>query len=34
VLIAGCHQVQKMFEITGTEHRLEFVNTPDAVRSG
>jgi anti-anti-sigma factor len=34
VLIAGGHQVQRIFEITGTDHQLEFVNTPDAVRSG
>jgi anti-anti-sigma factor len=34
VLIAGCHQVQQIFEIPGTDHQLEFVNPPDAVRSG
>jgi anti-sigma B factor antagonist len=34
VLIAGGHQVQRIFEITGTQHRLEFVSAPDAVRSG
>jgi anti-sigma B factor antagonist len=34
VLIAGCKQVQKVFEITGAEPHLEFVNAPDAVRSG
>ena len=32
-LIAGGPQVQRIFEITGVEHRLEFVDTPDAVRS-
>jgi anti-sigma B factor antagonist len=33
VLIPGCHQVQQIFELTGTHQQLEFVNAPDAVRS-
>jgi anti-anti-sigma factor len=33
VLIAGCRQVQQLFEITGTDHQLEFVNAPDALTS-
>jgi anti-anti-sigma factor len=34
VLIAGCHQVQQIFEITRTAHQLAFVNASDLVRSG
>ena len=34
VLIAGRPQVQKVFELTGTQERLEFVNSHDEVRSG
>ena len=34
LLIPGCRQVQRIFEITGTGPRLEFVNAPDPVRSG
>lgn len=33
VLIAGCQQVQRIFEITGAERQLEFVNASDAVQS-
>jgi anti-anti-sigma factor len=33
VVIAGCHQVQQVFELTGTDHKLEFVNAPDVVPS-
>ena len=29
-LVPGCHQVQRIFELTGTEHRLEFVSTHGA----
>lgn len=29
VLIAGCHQVQQIFEITRTAHQLAFVNASD-----
>ena len=31
VLVRGCHQIQRIFEITGTEHVLEFASAPDAV---
>ena len=31
VLVPGCHQIQRIFEITGTEHVLEFASAPDAV---
>jgi anti-sigma B factor antagonist len=33
VLIAGGPQVQRVFEITGIEHRLEFVGASDTVHS-
>jgi anti-anti-sigma factor len=28
-LVPGCHQVQRIFELTGIEDRLEFTNTRD-----
>lgn len=30
-LIPGCHQVQRIFEITGAAEHLEFVDSPDAI---
>lgn len=33
VLVRGGRQVQRIFEITGTERSLEFVSAPDAVLS-
>ena len=31
VLVAACHQVQRVFEVTGTEQALEFASAPDRV---
>jgi anti-anti-sigma factor len=33
VLIGACRQIQRIFELTGTEHALEFASAPDAVLS-
>jgi anti-sigma B factor antagonist len=29
VLVPGSHQVQRIFEITGTKHHLEFISAPN-----
>lgn len=33
VLVRGCHQIQRIFELTGTERALEFDSASDAVLS-
>ena len=33
VVIPGCRQVQRIFEITGADRHVQFTNAPDAVRS-
>lgn len=30
VLVPGCRQVQRIFEIAGTKHHLEFISAPNA----
>jgi anti-sigma B factor antagonist len=32
-LVRGCHEIQRIFAVTGTEHALEFASAPDAVLS-
>jgi hypothetical protein len=34
MLIWGCRQVQRIFELTDTARHVEFVTTRDAVRLG